>query len=193
VAYIPERVSAGGTEAKETGTSWSETVLTVTGVIDRFTTRVGQVVCLLVIPLMGTVLAEIAFRLLVGKSLIWTYDMTYMLYGTFFMLGTAYTLAVGGHIRSDFLYLSFPVRVRGLIDSVAYVFFFFPVISALAWYGAENAYEAWSLGERTISSVWAPILWPFRAVVPVAAALLLIQAVSELIKSLYMLIKGRTL
>ena len=56
-----------------------------------------------------------------------------MLYGTVFMLGAAYALHKGAHIRTDFFFEHWSVRTRGVIDSIAYLVFFFPSLRCFSW------------------------------------------------------------
>ena len=65
-------------------------------------------------------------RYVFNAPTIWSFDVTYMLYGTIFMLGAAYALLKGAHIRTDFFFERWSIRTRGIIDSVAYLVFFFP-------------------------------------------------------------------
>lgn len=162
----------------------------VTRAIDAFTDYTGWLVAWLVVPLIAIMVVEVISRYVINISTPWSYDLTYMLMGTLFMLGAAYTLLHDGHIRSDFLYNSFPVRWQGLIDTVGYLALFFPGIGIFMWFGLDTFLNSWRLNEQAISP-WNPPLWPLRAVIPVAAALLLIQGVSQAMKSIYALVTGR--
>jgi TRAP-type mannitol/chloroaromatic compound transport system permease small subunit len=55
----------------------------------------------------------------------------------------------------------------------------------LLWMGGQEAWHAWEIGERSDASPWRPILYPFKAVIPVTAVMLLMQGVSEFLKSVY--------
>ena len=116
-----------------------------------------------------------------------------MLYGTLFMLGAAYALHKGAHIRTDFFWDQFSIRKKGVIDSLSYVLFFFPGFAVLLVLSFHEAAYAWDIGETSDQTAWRPIMWPFKAVVPLACLLLLIQGFSELLKSLYMARTGREL
>ncbi len=153
--------------------------------IDRFTDFTGTLVAWLNVPLVAVVAYEVIARYAFSAPTIWSFDLTYMLYGTIFMLGAAYALHKGAHIRTDFFYEKWPVRTRGWIDSIAYLVFFFPsLIAFLAVSGAEGWY-AFEIGETSEQTPWRPLLWPFKWVVPLTCLLLLIQGVSETIKSVY--------
>ena len=116
---------------------------------------------------------------------IWSYDVTYMLYATIFMLGAAYALHKGAHIRTDFFFERWSIKTRGIIDSVAYLVFFFPAIFTLMVVGWTEGYYAFTIGETSEQTPWRPILWPFKMVVPLACLLLLVQGISETIKSVW--------
>jgi TRAP-type mannitol/chloroaromatic compound transport system permease small subunit len=161
-------------------------LLTVIRTIDAFTDWTGTVISWLAVPLVGAVTYEVVARYLFRAPTTWSFDVTYMLYGTLFMLGAAYALHKGAHIRTDFFWEHFSVRKKGLIDSVAYIVFFFPSLAMLLFISLHEANYAWTINETSDQTPWRPLLWPFKAVIPLACLLLLIQGVSELLKSLYM-------
>jgi TRAP-type mannitol/chloroaromatic compound transport system permease small subunit len=115
----------------------------------------------------------------------WAYDVTYMLYGTIFMLGAAFTLLKKAHIRTDLFYNKWTLQTQGLVDTIMYLLFYFPGIIFFLVAGYDYAAHSWVTGEHTSLSPWRPIIYPFKAVIPVTAFLLLVQGVSELLKSVY--------
>jgi TRAP-type mannitol/chloroaromatic compound transport system permease small subunit len=153
--------------------------------IDRVTDVFGAVVAWLLVPLVAAVVYEVVARYAFDAPTIWAYDVSYMLYGSLFMLGAAYALLRGGHIRTDMLYEKWSPRRQGTVDAVCYLFLFFPAMLFLLWMGGVEAWHAWEIGERSDQSPWRPILYPFKTVIPVTALLLLVQGVSEFLKSLY--------
>ena len=153
--------------------------------IDRFTDVTGTWVAWLNIPLVLAVSYEVVARYVFHAPTIWSYDVTYMLYGTIFMLGAAYALHKGAHIRTDFFFEKWSVRTQGVIDSVSYIVFFFPALLLFLVVGWEEAWYAFDIGETSEQTPWRPILWPFKAVIPLTCLLLMIQGVSETIKSVY--------
>jgi TRAP-type mannitol/chloroaromatic compound transport system permease small subunit len=153
--------------------------------IDRFTDVTGTWVAWLNIPLVLAVSYEVVARYVFHAPTIWVYDVSYMLYGTIFMLGAAYALHKGAHIRTDFFFERWSVRTQGVIDSVAYVVFFFPSLAMFLFVTGAESWYAFEIGETSEQTPWRPILWPFKAVIPLACLLLMIQGVSETIKSVY--------
>jgi hypothetical protein len=86
-------------------------------IIDKFTDTTGTWVAWLNVPLVLVVAYEVFARYLFDAPTIWSFDITYMLYGTIFMLGSAYALHKGAHIRTDFFFEKWSIRTKGMIDS----------------------------------------------------------------------------
>jgi TRAP-type mannitol/chloroaromatic compound transport system permease small subunit len=104
-----------------------------------------------------------------------------MLYGTLFMMGGAYTLAQDGHVRGDFLYGSMKPRTQALLDLVLYFLFFLPGIAALTWAGWTYFNDSWAIHEQTFNADPIP-LYPFKFVIPLAGAIVLMQGIAEMIR-----------
>jgi TRAP-type mannitol/chloroaromatic compound transport system permease small subunit len=156
-------------------------------------TIIRLIFMLMIFPLIGGSTYEVIARYVFNAPTKWAYDTSYMLYGSHFMLGAAYCLYKGGHIRTDVFYEKFSVRWQGRIDACLYIFLFFPGMILFLWFGSIEALHSWEILEESVVSPWRPPLYPFKTVIPVAAALLMIQGVSELLKSLYAGMRGRWL
>jgi len=168
----------------------SPQLLAATGKIDRFTDAIGLGIAWLNVPLVLAVAYEVVARYFFHAPTIWVFDVTYMLYGTIFMLGAAYTLHKGAHIRTDFFFETWSIRTRGTVDSVAYLTLFFPTLIVFLYVTSGEAWYAFLINETSEQTPWRPILWPFKAVVPLTCLLLLIQGVSETIKSIFAVYTG---
>jgi TRAP-type mannitol/chloroaromatic compound transport system permease small subunit len=154
-------------------------------IIDKFTDTTGTWVAWLNMPLVLIVSYEVFARYLFNAPTMWSFDMTYMLYGTIFMLGSAYALHKGAHIRTDFFFEKWSIRTKGVIDSIAYLVFFFPSIFVFMLVSGSEGWYSFTINEESEQTPWRPILWPYKMVVPLTCFLLLVQGVSEVIKSLW--------
>ena len=159
--------------------------------VDRFTGWVGTAVSWLVVPLVVAVFYEVMARYAFDAPTIWVFDVTYMLYAAIFMLGASFTLLKGAHIRTDILWEKFSDRRKGWIDLITYVFFFFPALSMILFSSVDDVWQAFQINEKSEQTAWRPIIWPFKGIVPLTALLLLVQGVSEAMKSLYAVRTGR--
>lgn len=171
-------------------TTLSPQLLAATGKIDRLTDAIGLAIAWLNVPLVLAVAYEVVARYFFRAPTIWVFDVTYMLYGTIFMLGAAYALHKGAHIRTDFFFEAWSIRTKGVIDSAAYLIFFFPSLTLLMIVSGDEGWYAFTINETSEQTPWRPILWPFKMVVPLTCLLLMIQGVSEAIKSLHAALTG---
>jgi TRAP-type mannitol/chloroaromatic compound transport system permease small subunit len=161
--------------------------------IDTLSAWTGRLVALLIIPLVAGLTWEVIARYALDAPTAWAYDLSYMLYGSHFMLGAGYTLWRGSHIRTDIFYQQWSTRRQGLVDATLYLLFFFPGLLFFLWMGWQEASHALAIGERAETTAWQPPLWPLKMVVPVAALLLLLQGIAELLRSAYAARTGRRL
>ena len=159
--------------------------------IDWFSLWVGRIVCWLTVPLFVAMVYEVVARYAFVAPTMWAYDISRMLYGALFMLGAGYALSKGVHIRADFLYRNWSQRTQGIVDSGLYLVFYFPGLLVFLWMATDFAYLSWFRGERGMDTAWMPHMGPIKTVLPIGIVLLLIQGVSETLKSIYAATRGR--
>jgi TRAP-type mannitol/chloroaromatic compound transport system permease small subunit len=159
--------------------------------LDRIAHWSGHAVAWLIAPMVLSLCFEVVARYVFNKPTIWAYDMTFMLYGSFFMLGAAYTLQRKGHVRTDSLYAAWKPRRQAAVDLAGYLVMFFPFVAVFALVGWGYFVKAWNTNETFVSSAWQPITWPFKLAMPVAGVLLMIQGASECLKCLHTLETGQ--
>nr|WP_202126812.1 TRAP transporter small permease subunit [Cupriavidus sp. SW-Y-13] len=158
--------------------------------IDRISTFVGQAGAWLIIALTLMISYEVFSRYALDAPHAWVFDASNMLYGALFMLGGAYTLAKRGHVRGDILYGFLAPRAQATIDLVLYLVFFFPGVIALAWAGVDFFEVSLAQNEHSSIAADGPPIYPFKAVIPVAGALLLLQGVAETARCVLCLMQG---
>jgi TRAP-type mannitol/chloroaromatic compound transport system permease small subunit len=151
----------------------------------------GRIFAWLVIPMAFGLAYEVFARYLFNAPTQWAYELTYQTYAAHFMLGATYALYKGKHIRTDVLYDKYPVVWQGRIDAVLYLVFFFPGILFFFLAGWDEALHSWHIREVSEQTPLRPPLYPFKTVIPLSAALLFIQGISEFLKSSYAALKGR--
>lgn len=161
-------------------------------VIDTINERLGTLFAWLIIPLVVSLVYEVFARYLFRAPTVWAYDMSYMLYGSLFMLGAAYTLLKKGHIRTDLLYKGWSPRWQGIVDATLYLFFLLVLFFVLksTW---QSSFYSWTIREVAWTSAWRPPIYPFKFGAAIALSLLFVQGISELLKSLLAVFKGKWL
>jgi len=158
--------------------------------IDNISTWSGKAASWLILILTGAVCIEVLKRYALNAPTAWAFDLDYMLYGTLFMMCGAYTLSQDGHVRGDFLYSSMKPRTQASLDLVLYIIFFLPGIAALSYAGWDFAHASWMIDEHVNDAADGPPVWHFKAVIPIAGTLVLIQGIAEIIRCVVCLRTG---
>jgi len=158
--------------------------------IDRLSIKTGKAVSWIVPLLVLELVYDTGARYLFNSPTIWSYDISYMLYGTLFMLGAAWTLQQEQHVRIDLILAKLSPRARAAVDLVGYVVFFFPAVGALVGYGASFSLDSWMILERSGQSMWQPPIYIFKTVIPLAGLLLFLQGLARFCRCLRVLRKG---
>lgn len=157
--------------------------------VDRFSTWIGKLFAWLVVVLTALITWEVFSRYALNHPHAWVLDAQIMLYGTMFMTAGAYTLSKNGHVRGDVLYGFFRPRTQAAVDLTLYIVFFLPGIVALTWAGWTYANESLAIREQTFSAEALP-LYPFKFMIPLAGAVLLLQGIVEIVRCVLCLREG---
>jgi TRAP-type mannitol/chloroaromatic compound transport system permease small subunit len=157
--------------------------------VDRLSTWIGQAFAWLIVALTLMISWEVFSRYVLNQPHDWALNLQIMMYGALFMMAGAYTLAKSGHVRGDVLYGFFEPRTQATIDLVLYIVFFLPGIVALTWAGWTYANESLAIREKTFSATPLP-LYPFKFILPLAGAILLLQGLVEIVRCVLCLRDG---
>ena len=158
--------------------------------VDGISTWVGKAAAWLIIGLMTLVCVEVFKRYIMNMPTAWIFDASNMFYGSVFMLAGAYTLAQNAHVRGDFLYSSMRPRTQASLDLVLYIVFFLPGIAALIYAGYDYAALSWRIGEHSTVTANGPPIYHFKAVIPIAGALVMLQGLAEILRCIVCLKTG---
>jgi len=159
--------------------------------IDRISTWIGQAFSFLIVVLTLHVSWEVFSRYALDAPRSWAFDAMIMLYGTLFMMAGAYTLAKNGHVRGDVLYGFFRPRTQASWDLLLYIVFFLPGVFALTYAGYYYAADSWRIHETSNITAEGPPIYPFKTVIPLAGAILLLQGIVEIIRCVICIKQGR--
>jgi TRAP-type mannitol/chloroaromatic compound transport system permease small subunit len=130
-------------------------------------------------------------RKLFNAPTMWAYDMSRFLYGALFMLGAGYALSKGVHIRADFLYRNFKTKNQGRIDFWFYLIFYFPGLIVFLYMTTGFLQESIMRGEKGMDTAWMPYMWPIKSCLWFGIIFLLVQGISELLKSYWAATRGK--
>jgi len=159
--------------------------------VDKISTWVGQAFSFLILALTLHVAWEVFSRYVLDAPRAWAFDVMIMMYGTLFMMAGAYTLAQNSHVRGDVIYGFFTPRAQATLDLTLYIVFFIPGVTALVWAGYTYAAESWAINEHSNITSEGPPVYPFKTVIPVAGALILMQGIVEIIRCVICIKQGK--
>lgn len=151
--------------------------------IERISGISGYMTAWLVAPLIGATVYDVAARYIFNSPTQWAYEVAYMAMGTHALLGMAYTLREGGHIRIDAFSQLFSERTKALIDLIGYVVFVLPCLLWMTWSLWSYWWHSYVTNELSGQSAWNPIIWPFKLVFFVAFLLLVLQIFAQVFKA----------
>lgn len=133
---------------------------------------------------------EVLVRYVFNSPTPWALDVSFIMYGTLFMMGGAYTLSLGGHVRGDFLYRLWSPRTQARVDLTLYLFFFFPGVLALIFAGWKYAAKSWSYTEVSVNSPAGIPIYQFKTIIVAAGILLFIQGIAQVFRCLLCIREG---
>jgi TRAP-type mannitol/chloroaromatic compound transport system permease small subunit len=133
---------------------------------------------------------EVFVRYVLNNPTPWSLDVSFIMYGSLFMMGGAYTLSRGGHVRGDFIYRLWQPRTQAKVDLVLYIFFFFPGILALIFAGWKYAHQSWGYKEVSINSPAGIPIFQFKTVMVAAGILLFIQGIAQVFRCILCIRNG---
>lgn len=158
--------------------------------IDRISAWVGKAFAWCILVMTFGVSYEVFVRYVLRDPTAWAFDISYIMYGTLFMMGGAYTLSRDGHVRGDVVFRLWRPRVQASIELVLYFLFFFPGVSALIFAGIEYAGRSWRFLEVSVMSPANVPVYPFKTIIPLAGALLLLQGIAQVIRCILCIKRG---
>jgi len=151
--------------------------------VDSFSAWVGKAFAWCILLLTFGTAYEVFVRYALRDPTSWAFDISYMMYGTLFMMAGAYTLSRDGHVRGDVVYRLWKPQTQAKVELVLYLIFFFPGVTALILAGMDYALESWSynggLGEVSVMSPANVPIFQFKLIIPAAGALLFLQGIAQ--------------
>lgn len=156
-------------------------LLRLSGAIDAISRFFGWIAAALVLLAClisaGNALSRYLFSL---SSNAWL-EIQWQLFAGIFLLGAPWVLKVNEHVRVDLFYGSAPPRRKLWIDVFGIIFFLFPTMGVMAYFGWEFFVPSFQSGEHS-SNAGGLLFWPVKLLMPLGFGLMFLQGVSELIK-----------
>jgi len=163
----------------------------VLGFADRVSLWSGKVMAYGLFPLIAVLVYGVIRRYVFNSPVIWTHELSLFMFGGIGVLVGAALLQMGAHIKVDIVYNRLSLRGRVVVDAISDLLLLYFIV-ILLWQGAEFALYSIAITEHT-GSVWGPVVYPFKTVIPIAAFLILLQGLAKFIRDLIFAIRGKAL
>jgi TRAP-type mannitol/chloroaromatic compound transport system permease small subunit len=149
--------------------------------IDAMSERIGQAIYWLVLATVLISAANATVRKLFNYSSNSFLEIQWYLFSMVFLFCAGYTLKHNEHVRIDIITARFSAKVRACIDIFGTLIFLLPMAGLIMWLSWPLFVDAYTRNEVS-TNAGGLIIWPARLMVPVGFFLLILQALSELIK-----------
>ena len=106
------------------------------------------------------------------------------LHAAIFMLGAAVTLGADQHVRVDIFYRSFTPRQQAWVNALGHIIFTLPICALIGWGSWDYVVDSWSAREASPEPGGLPFVYLLKGLIPAMAALLALQALSQLLSAL---------
>ena len=158
--------------------------------VDQLNKTIGHAFAWCIVIVTFGTCYEVFVRYVMDDPTSWAFDMSYLMYGAVFYMAGAYTLSRGGHVRADMFYRLWRPKVQATVELFLYVVFFFPGILALVYSGWSYGADSLKILEVSVNSPAGVPIWPLKMMIPVGAALMVLQGFAEVLRCLQCLRDG---
>jgi len=159
--------------------------------IDTFTEYSGRLLAWLVVmmALLTTVIVVMRYGFNTG-SMMGQEAVIYM-HGSLFMLGSAYALKSGAHVRVDIFYRNFSPRAQAWVNSLGGIVFLMPLCAFIGFASWNYVSESWIVRETSSQPGGIPAVFLLKSIIPLMAFNLFLQGLAETLRSAISLVAGR--
>ncbi len=152
--------------------------------IDRVTELTGRAIAWLTLAMMAAICAVVVMRYFLQLGSIALQESVTYLHATVFMLGAAYTLKQGGHVRVDIFYQRFSSRQQALVDVVGGLLFLLPVCLFILFSCWDYVASSWAIREASSERQGLAFVYLLKTLLIAMPVTLLLQGLAEIIKNL---------
>ena len=150
--------------------------------VDAMNRAIGRFAMHLIFAMAAVLLWSTLSRLMLGVPVNWALEMTQFMLSAYYLLGGAYAMQLGAHVRMDLIYDRMSARSRAMTDAITILFVIF-FLAVLFLGGISSTTYAVTYAQKNYTA-WAPLLWPIKAIMTFGVFLVLLQSVSNLFKDI---------
>jgi len=158
-------------------------MLKIADTIDWINEKVGSATAWLCLALVLFFIYDVTLRYLFDYSRPWHGELEWHLFALIFLLGAGYTFKQDKHVRVDLFYANMQPREKALVNMAGGLIFLIPWCAILIYYSSGYAYESFKIGEGSPDPGGLPARYIIKFAIPLGLTLLLLQAISSVIRN----------
>jgi len=159
------------------------TLLSLVHAVDTFTDQLGRILAWLSLGMavVTTLIVILRYGFSIGSIL--AQESVIYMHGALFLLGAAYTLKVGAHVRVDIFYRNFSDNTKAWINSLGGIVFLLPLCAFIAGSSWNYVAESWAMREASPEPGGIPAVFILKTLIPAAAINLALQGAAEVLRN----------
>jgi TRAP-type mannitol/chloroaromatic compound transport system permease small subunit len=158
--------------------------------INQLNYRMGQMISWLTLILVALVNIVVLSRYLLGIGSIAVQESVTYVHAVIFMLGLAFTLQRGGHVRVDIFYRDFSARRKAIVDLIGTVIFLLPFCGLILFGSWDYVMASWSIKESSSETGGIAAVYLLKTLMLFMPITLALQGLAQIIDSVLVLKVG---
>lgn len=164
-------------EASETPNRFSDAA-------DKIIRRVGLVTMWANVVVIAAIILQVVLRYGFGHGMVLLEELQWHFYAIAFMFGLSYAVMTDSHVGMDLVYGRLATRTQCYLDIFGLLFLLLPFAALICYQSLPFWYESFRLGEGSAAPLGLPFRWMIKAVIPLSFALLVLAAISRLLRTI---------
>jgi TRAP-type mannitol/chloroaromatic compound transport system permease small subunit len=155
--------------------------------VDGLSRTIGKITAWLAILMVLVQFGVVMLRYVYGLSFVWMQESVMYMHALLFMVSASYTLLMDGHVRVDVFYREAGRRKQARVDLLGSIFFLIPFSALILYVSWGYVANSWAVFEGSKETSGIQGIFLLKSVILVFAALMILQALSTVARSLLVL------
>jgi len=158
--------------------------------IDVFTDRCGRLLAWLILSMALLTALVVILRYGFSIGAILAQETVIYMHGAVFLLGAAYALKTGAHVRVDIFHRNFTTRAQAWVEALGGIVFLLPLCAFILMASEDYVRESWAMRETSAEPGGIPAVFLLKSLIPLMAVNLALQGVAEIVRNALLLVEG---
>ena len=157
--------------------------------IDAFTDRCGRLLAWLILGMALLTALVVVLRYGFSIGAILAQETVIYMHGAVFLLGAAYAIKTGAHVRVDIFHRNFSARAQAWVEALGGIVFLLPLCAFILMASEDYVRESWAMRETSAEPGGIPAVFLLKSLIPLMAVNLALQGVAEIVRNALLLVE----